>query len=321
LERVHSIPGVESAAYGRYLPIGFQNGAFDIFIEGKAQNPGSDQAFFNIVSSDYYKTVGMPVLQGRPFNEKDIPGSKKVAIVNEVMAKKYWPEENPIGKKFRFDTSSSEPVEIVGIVKTARYVLPAESPLPAFYLPFHQNYRSDTVLHIHSLRPPAEIISAVRAEVRAIDSEISLADVRTLEEHIRYGKMRLYDVGTGLIGGFGLIALALSAVGLYGVMALLVTQRTHEIGIRMALGASQPVVLRMIVWNGLKKTLPGLLIGVPLAIFAMRAVQYLMLGVSPTDVFTLSLSLLFLITIALIASIFPAWRASRVDPLVALHNE
>ncbi|MCI0441590.1 ABC transporter permease [bacterium] len=322
LERVHTIPGIESVALGRYLPIGFQNGAFDIFIEGKAQNnPGSDQAFVNIVSSNYFKTVEMPVLQGRAFNEKDLPESKKVAIVNEAMAKKYWPAENPLGKKFRFDTSKSDPVEIVGVVKTAKYVLPAESPLPAFYLPYHQNYRSDMVLHIHTLRPPAEIISAVRSEVRAIDPEISLSDVRTMEEHIRYGKMRLYDVGTGLIGGFGFIALALSAVGLYGVMALLVTQRTHEIGVRMALGASQPMVLRMIVLNGLKKTLPGLLIGVPLAIFAMRAIQYLLVGVSPTDLFTLSASLLFLIAIALIASIVPAWRASRVDPLVALHNE
>jgi len=261
------------------------------------------------------------VLQGRAFNEKDIPDSKKVAIVNEVMAKKYWPSENPLGKKFRFDTSKSDPVEIVGVVKTTKYVLPSERPLPAFYLPYLQNYRSDMVLHIHSLRPPAEIISAVRAEVRAMDPEMSLSDVRTLEEHIRYGKMRLFDVGTGLIAGFGFIALALSAVGLYGVMSLLVTQRTHEIGVRMALGASQPIVLRMIVLNGLKKTLPGLLLGVPLAIFGMRAVQYLFVGVSPTDPFTLSASLLFLVAIALIASIVPAWRASRVDPLVALHNE
>lgn len=322
LERVHTVPGVESAALGRYLPIGFQNGTFDVFIEGKAPNaPGSDQAFFNIVSSDYFKTVEMPVLQGRAFNEKDLPDSKKVAIVNEVMAKKYWPAENPIGKKFRFDTSKGDPVEVVGVVKTAKYVLPAERPLPAFYLPYYQNYRSDMVLHIHSLRPPSEIISAVRAEVRALDPEISLADVRTMEEHIRYGKMRLFDVGTGLIAGFGFIALALSAVGLYGVMALLVTQRTHEIGVRMALGASQPMVLRMIVLNGMKKTLPGLLIGVPLAIFAMRAIQYMLVGVSPTDIFTLSVTLLFLLAIALIASIVPAWRASRVDPLVALHNE
>ena len=322
LERVHTIPGVESAALGRYLPIGFQNGTYNIFIEGKTQNnAGAESAFVNIVSSDYFKTVQMPVLQGRAFDEKDIPGSKKVAIVNEVMAKKYWPGENPLGKKFRFDTRKSEPVEIVGVVKTAKYVLPAEAPLPAFYLPYHQNFRGDMVLHIHSLRPPAEIISAVRAEVRAIDPEISLSDVRTLEEHIRYGKMRLYDVGTGLVGGFGFIALALAAIGLYGVMALLVTQRTHEIGVRMALGASQPMVLRMIVLNGLKKTLPGLLLGVPLAIFATRAIQYLLVGVAPTDVLTLSVSLLFLTAVALIASIVPAFRASRVDPLVALHNE
>jgi putative ABC transport system permease protein len=322
LDRVKKVPGVESAAFGRYLPIGFRNGTQEIFIEGKPlRSHGAEEAYFNIVSSDYFKTVEMPVLQGRVFTEKDIPGSIKVAIVNEVMAKKYWPTGNALGKKFRFDTLNSEPVEIVGIVKTAKYVLPAETPSPAFYLPLNQNFRSDTVLHIHSLRMPGEIISAVRSEVLALDPEISLSDVRTMEEHIRYGKMRLYDVGTGLIGGFGFIAIALAAVGLYGVMALLVTQRTHEIGVRMALGASQPMVLRMIVLNGLKKTFPGLLIGIPLAIFVTRAIQYLFVGVSPTDIPTLSVSFLFLIAVALIASIVPAWRASRVDPLVALHNE
>jgi predicted permease len=322
LDRVQTIPGVQSAALGRYLPIGFRNGTYEVFIEGRpTRSNGAEEAYVNIVSSDYYKTVEMPVLQGRVFNENDIPGSKRVAIVNEVMAKKYWPKENPLGKRFRFETLNSEPVEIVGVVKTAMYVLPAESPSPAFYLPFNQNFRSDTVLHIHSSRPAGEIISAVRSAVRAIDPDISLADVRTMEEHIRYGKMRLFDVGTALIGGFGFIALALVAVGLYGVMALLVTQRTHEIGVRMALGASQPMVLRMIVLNGLKKTLPGLLIGVPLAVFAMRAVQFLFVGVSPTDIFTLSIATLFMTAVALIASIVPAWRASRVDPLVALHNE
>ena len=322
LERVRSIPGVESAAYGRYLPIGFRNGGYEVFIEGKTKRiEGSEQELFNVISSDYFKTVGMPILQGRVFSENDTPASKKVAIVNEAMAKRYWPAENPLGKKFRFNTRDSEPVEIVGVAKTGKYILPAEDPTPIFYLPFHQHFGSDTVLHVHTLRVPAEIISAVRSEVRAIDPEISLSEVRTLEEHIRYGKMRLYDVGTGLIGGFGIIALALAAVGLYGVMALLVSQRTHEIGVRMALGASQPVVLRMIVLNGLKKTLPGLLIGVPIAIFATRAIQYLLVGVSPTDILTISMSLLFLVTVALIASIIPAWRASRVDPLVALHNE
>jgi predicted permease len=322
LERVHRIPGVESAAFGRYLPIGFRNEAAEVFIEGKTKRSGSSElVFVNTVSSNYFKTVGMPLLLGRVFNENDIPASKKVAIINEVMSKKYWPSENPLGKKFRFNTPDAEPVEIVGVVKTAKYTMPAETPFAAYYLPFHQNFRSDTVLHIHTSRLPSETISAVRSEVLAIDPEISLSEVRTLEEHIRYGKMRLYDIGTGLIGGFGFIALALAAVGLYGVMALLVTQRTHEIGVRMALGASQPMILRMIVINGLKKTLPGLLIGVLIAIFATKAIQYLLVGVSPTDVLTLSISLLFLTAIALIASFVPAWRASRVDPLVALHNE
>jgi predicted permease len=322
LERVRAIPGVQSAALGRFLPIGFRNDAYQIYIEGKIQEKDrTEYAYVNIVSSDYFTTVGMPLRQGRVFDENDIPTSKKVAIVNEVMAKKYWPDQDPLGKKFRFNDLKSEPVEIVGIVKTAKYVLPVEEPSTAFYLPYSQNFKSDAVLHVHSSRPAGEIISAVRSEVQSIDPEIPLFDTRTMQEHIRYGKMRLFDVGTGLIGGFGIIALALAAVGLYGVMALLVTQRTHEIGVRMALGASRPMVLRMIVRNGLKKTLPGLIIGVPVAIFAAKAMNFLFVEVSPTDAFTLSAAVLFLVTIALVASIVPAWRASRVDPLVALHNE
>jgi predicted permease len=322
LERVRAIPGVESAALGRFLPIGFRNGTYEVFIEGKPREKDrTDWGYVNIVSSDYFKTVAMPVLQGRVFNENDTPTSKKVAIVNEVMAKKYWPDQDPIGKKFRFTEITSEPVEIIGVVKKAKYVLPAEKPSPAFYLPLSQNFRSDTVLHVHSSRASHEIISAVRSEVQAIDPEIPMWDVRTMDEHIRYGKMRLFDVGTALIGGFGFIAVALAAVGLYGVMALLVTQRTHEIGVRMALGASQPTILSMIVKNGLKKTVPGLILGIPIVIFATRAIQFLLVGVSATDTFTLSVSVVFLIVVALVASIVPAWRAARVDPLVALHNE
>jgi predicted permease len=322
LERVRALPGVESAALGRFLPIGFRNGNFEVFIEGQEQDKSRVKyAFFNVVSPEYFKTIGMPLLQGRVFAENDAPGSKLVAIVNEVMAEKHWPGQNPIGKRFRFNKPDGEPVEIIGVVKTAKYVLPAEKPTPAFYLPFNQYYRSDTVLHVHTSRVPSEMVAAIRAEALALDPELPVWDVRTLGEHIRYGKMRLYDIGAGLIAGFGFIALSLAAVGLYGVMALLVTQRTHEIGVRMALGATQRTVLKMIVLNGLKKTLPGFLIGVPFAIFVTRAFRNLLVGVSAADPLTLSTSLLFLAAVSLVASLVPAWRASRVDPLVALHNE
>jgi ABC-type antimicrobial peptide transport system permease subunit len=177
------------------------------------------------------------------------------------------------------------------------------------------------VLHVHTSRDPQQMVAAVRAEIRALDPEMPVWDVRPLKDHIRYGKMRLYDVGTGLIGGFGLIALILAAVGLYGVMAFLVNQRTHEIGIRMALGASQGSVLKSVVISGMKKTLLGLAIGVPLAILATKSVQYLLVGVSLKDPMVLTIAALFLSAITLVAALIPGWRATRVDPLIALRSE
>ncbi len=233
----------------------------------------------------------------------------------------YWPKQNPIGKRFRFDNATATPVEVIGIVKTAKFSLPAEKPMRGFYLPFSQNPRPDMVLHVQTMRDPKKMIAAVRTQVLNIDPEVPLWDVRTLEEHIRYGKMRLYDVATGIIGGFGLIALALAGVGLYGVMAFLVNQRMNEIGIRMALGASRRKILNTVFSSGIKKTLLGLVLGAPLAFVAMRAVQYLLVGVSPNDPWTILIASTFLIIVTLLAVFVPAWRATQVDPVIALRNE
>jgi len=319
---VRDLPGVQSAALGKYLPIGFRNGREKVFIEGRAKEKNrSDYTVFNVVSPGYFETIGMPVLQGRGFNEGDTPDTKRVAIINEVMAETFWPDRNPLGKRFRFDTEENSPVEVVGIVKTAKYALPAERPTPAFYLPFEQHYSSDTVLHVHTRGNPEQMIAAVRAEVQALDPEMPVWDARTLEEHIRYGKMRLYDIGMWLIGGFGLIALTLSAVGLYGVMAFLVNRQKHDIGVRMALGASQRNVLKTIVMSGMKKTVLGLLLGAPLALLAAASIDYLLVGISPRDPSTLAAASVFLVGVALAASMGPAWRAAKVDPMVVLRSE
>ena len=323
LERVRTLPGIESAALGRFLPIGFRNGSYEVFIEGRAplQKNKPDYAMYNIVTPGYFDTIGMPILQGRVFSDNDTAGSKRVAIINKAMADRYWPGQNPLGQRFRLDTEKGDPVEVVGIVKTARYTLPAESPTPAFYLPHLQTYSSDMVLHVKTSRDAKQTLAAVRAAVLALDPEMPVWDVRTLENHLNNGKMRLYDVGAGLIGGFGLIALALAAVGLYGVMSFLVNQRTHEIGVRMALGSSQGGVLRMVLLNGMRKTALGLALGAPLAIFAARGLRYLLMGVSPADPLTLTSAVVFLAVLTLVSTLAPAWRATRVDPLIALHNE
>ena len=322
LERARQLPGVEKAALGRYLPIGFGNGNYEVFIEGRPAEKGkTDRAYFNIVSDDYFETIGMPVLNGRALLKQDVQESKLVAVINEAMAKQYWPGQNAIGKRFRFRESTQEPVEVVGISKITKYVLPTERPAPAFYLPFDQNQRPDMILHVYTKRNAEQMIPAVRAMIRNVDPEMPVWDMRTLSDHIRYGKMRLFDIGTALIGGFGLIALMLAAVGLYGVMAFLVSRRTPEIGLRMALGATRVTVLKSVFANGMKKTLIGLLIGAPLAFLATRAIGYMLVGISPKDPTTILGSALFLIAVTAIAVFTPAWRAMRVDPLIALRSE
>jgi predicted permease len=322
LDRARQSPGVEKAALGRYLPIGFGNGSYEVFIEGKPAEKGkTDRAYFNIVSDDYFETIGMPVLQGRELNAQDVKGSKLVAVINEAMAKHYWPGQNAIGKRFRFREATQEPVEVVGISKMTKYVLPVEKPSPAFYLPFHQNQRSDMVLHVYTRRNADQMIPAMRSLIRSVDPEMPVWDMRTLSDHIRYGKMRLFDIGTGLIGGFGLIAMILAAVGLYGVMAFLVNQRIPEIGLRMALGATRTTVLKSVFANGMKKTLIGLLLGAPLAFLTTTAIGYMLVGISPRDPATILGSAAFLLVVTVIAVFTPAWRAMRVDPLVALRSE
>lgn len=322
LERVHNLPGVQNVALGRYLPIGFYNGRYKVLIEGQPQQKNSEKyAVFNVVSPGYFETIGMPVPQGRRFNEGDTQDSKRVAIINQAMAEKYWPHQNPLGMRFRYDNEENDALEVVGIVKTAKYMMPAEKPMPAFYLPFEQYYRSDTVLHIQTQGDPQQMIAAVRTEVQSLDPDMPVWGARTLEEHIRYGKMRVYDIGSWLVGGFGFIALMLSAIGLYGVMAFLVTLQKHEIGVRMALGASQRKVLRSVLVSGLKKTLLGLLLGAPLALLAGRSIQYLLIGVSPGDPLTIAASSVFLVAVTLVSAAGPAWRAAKVDPIIVLRSE
>jgi predicted permease len=319
LDRVRAIPGVVSAGTGRYLPIGFGNGVLQFFIEGRPQDKeNAPRAFFNLVSSDYFKTMGMPILQGRDFTERDDATAPRVAIINDAMAAKFWPGDDPVGKRFTVEDSRDKPIEIVGVTRAVYFVLPAGQPNPGFYLPEPQRHRGDRILHVLAQGDPAALIPAVRAEILALDPEMPIWDVRTLAQHIFEGKMFLFNVGTGMITAFGLIGISLAAVGLYGVMAYLVGQRTHEIGVRMALGASSGQVLCMVVRQGMFKTSIGIVLGVLAAFGVTRLFTFLLVGVTPTDPLTYALVVLFLAAVAVVASLVPAWRASRVDPLLAL---
>jgi predicted permease len=323
LERVRGLPGVLSASTGTYLPIGFGNGGSEIFIEGAAaeKDTAPEGANNNIVGTDYFQTMGMPMLYGRSFNEQDKEGAPLRAIINEAMMKKYWPGQNPVGKRFSKSSATGPFLEIVGVTRTVKFSLPAEAPSPGYYLPFEQNFRSDEVLHIHTAGDPLQLASSVRREIQALDGDMPIWDVRSMEEHVRKGKLILFDIATGLMGTFGLIGMTLAAIGLYGVMAYSVGQRSHEIGVRMALGASRGRILGMVMRQGMVLALIGIALGLIGAFGLTRSFANLLVGITPTDPVTFTAVALFLIGVALVASSIPALRATRVDPMVALRSE
>ncbi len=321
LERVRALPGIVSATSSTFLPIGFGSGIREIYIEGSVTEPEQRPwAYYNTVGTDYFRTMGMPILSGRDFNENDKEDSPKVAIVNEVFAQQFWPGQNPIGRRFRTKQDGSL-YEVIGLTRVVKFVLPAEKPSRGVYFPFQQNYRSDETLTLHTQGDPAQFAAAVRAEVLALDPDMPIWDVRSMEEHILQGKMVLFNIATAIVGGFGLIGMALAAVGLYGVMAFIVNQRTHEIGVRMALGASGRNVLGMVVRQGLLKAGFGIALGLLGAYGVTRLLATYLVGVTPTDVATFSAVTAFLAVVAVIASLAPAYRATRVDPMIALRSE
>jgi predicted permease len=321
LDRVRALPGVISASGSTFLPIGFNSGTREVHIEGRVTEPEERPwAFYNTVDLDYFRAMGMPILRGRDFNENDTEDSPKVAIVNEALVAHFWPGQDPIGRRFR--TAKDGPLlEVVGVTRVVKFVLPAEKPSRGLYLPLRQNYRSDMTLTLHTQGDPMQFVPAVRAEVLALDPDMPIWDVRTMEEHILRGKMILFHIATAIVAGFGLIGMALAAVGLYGVMAFIVNQRTHEIGVRMALGASGGNVLGMVVRQGLLKASIGIALGLLGAYGVTRLLANYLVGVTPTDALTFSLVTAFLALVAVIASLAPAFRATRVDPMIALRSE
>jgi len=323
LDRVRAMPGVNAATTSVYLPIGFGSGMREILVEGTV--PDAEKAlplaFHNIVQTDYFRTMGMPILKGRAFDDNDTEASKPVAIINSVMAEKMWPGLDPVGRRFSINGTEGPFREVVGVTRVVKFVLPAERPAPGFYVPFRQNYRSDQVLIVHTQGDPMQLAPVVRAEVQALDPEMPVWDVRSMEEHILRGKMILFHIATAIMAAFGGIGLVLAAVGLYGVMAFLVGQRTHEIGVRMALGATNGRVLGMVVRQGLIKAAFGIVLGLLGAFALARLLTNYLVGVTPTDPLTFAVVTLFLAAVATGASLAPAIRATRVDPMIALRSE
>jgi len=295
-----------------------------VWREGQAGVPETQllSAGFNKVTEDYFRTMQIPILRGRPIGEQDQKNSARVAVINETMASRLWPGENPIGHHFSFTKSDAPPVEVVGVAKNGKYQWIAEDPSSFFYVPLSQNYASARILQVRTQVPPKSLTDGIEREIRALDADLPIFDVDTMEESLGGGNgFFLLRIAALMAGSLGLLGLLLAVVGVYGVVAYSVGQRTHEIGIRMAIGAQPPNILRMIVGQGLALVGIGLGIGLAMSLGFTRLVRNLLFQVGGTDPLTFVLVSLLLTGVALGACYIPARRATHVDPLVALRYE
>ena len=325
IERVATLPGVQSAGAGHVVPLSGNDFVLAFEIDGRPPlQPGVTQSTnYYSVSADYFKAMGIPLRRGRVFTERDIKDSPRVAVINETMAKKIFPDEDPIGKRITFDNRQKENpewFEIVGIVGDVKQYGLDQVTTMQTYEPYIQQTFPYMTLVVRTTGDPTNLNAAIRSEVLKLDKEQPTTNFKTLNEFfsISIAQQRFSVV---LLGVFAVVALVLSAVGIYGVLSYAVTQRTHEIGIRVALGAGRRDVLRLVVGQGMLLTVIGVAGGLGAAFALTRLMASLLFGVTATDAVTFASVASLLLAVALLACYIPARRATKVDPLVALRYE
>jgi predicted permease len=333
LERIKAIPGVRSASRSRdgLLSGNVNLSIGNIYVQGRPAGSHENTrigAASNLtriceVGPGYFETVGMTILRGRGFNAQDNEKSRQaVAVVNETFARRYFDSEDPVGQRFGHGADRSGQIEIIGLVKDAKYDTLREQAQPTYYvsnLQFTGDWR-DTTFQIRTAAEPTHIITAVRQAVREVDPNLPLYNIKTLATQIDETLVQERLIGN-VSSFFGLLSLLLAAIGLYGIMAYAVNQLTHEIGIRMALGAQRDEVLRMVLRQGMKLVLIGVVLGLAVSFATTRIIASQLFAVTPTDPITFVGAPLLLLIVALLACLVPAQRATRVDPLVALRYE
>lgn len=324
LEEIRSIPGIKTASLTTYLPFSGNNNSSVIMIEGYVRGPGENPPVpgFNTIDAQYFRSMGIPIKRGRAFQESDGKDAQRVTIIDEFLAKKYWPSSDPIGAKIRRGIDADSPVltivGVVGSVKTAN--LADQNPVGQIYFHSRQSPPGSGHLVIKTSGEGEGVMNAVRARVARLDPELPLSDIRSMPQRIEHSLANRRATMT-LCLVFAGVALLLSATGIYGVLAYAVTQRTREFGIRMALGANGPDVLRMVFWHGLRLAIGGLALGAGAALFLTRFLAAMLFGVKPTDPAVFAGVALVLTAVAVSAALLPSVRATRIDPLVALRYE
>jgi len=332
LRRAQALPGVESASLAFSVPLGYYGDGSSVYAEGQRQKdkraPG---AGYNCVSPDYFTTLRMKILRGRAFTDADTSTSQPVAIVNETMAEQLWPHQDALGRRFRYEGArgpfgSAQQgtlwVTVVGVVRNARVQGLLDKPGNFFYVPQTQNYRHMHVLQVRTLVPPESLKAPVEALVRELDPALPTYDVMTMQQTVAGANgYFLFKMGGGFAASLGALGLILAVVGVYGVVSYSASQRQHEIGIRMALGALPNSVLGLIIRQAVVLVAAGIGIGVLAALGVNRILVSLLVGVTSYDPLTFVSVSAMMLAAALLACYIPARRATRIDPLVALRHE
>jgi putative ABC transport system permease protein len=324
-ERVAALPGVEAAGAGFPLPLSGSGYILDFVVEGRpAPGPNeSPSSHIRFVTPGYHRTLGIPLLRGRRLTEADREDAPRVALINRTMARRWWPDGDPLGERITFDDPTdpeAEWVEVVGIVGDVRHDSLAQEPDAETYLSAYQTPRSTAVVTARTAGDPELLAGGLRQAVLQTDPDLPVYRVRTLEEVVA-DSLADQRFSATLLGLFALLALVLASVGVYGVISYSVTRRTHEMGLRMALGAERREVRRLVVVQGMRVAGLGVALGLVVALAATRFLEGMLYGVTTTDPATLLAVPAVLLLVALLATILPAVRATRVDPVVALRSE
>jgi len=323
-ERLRNLPGVKSVAGIDVLPLGNGNVSSRFLIEGAPFVPLADRPYagVRVVTPDYFQTMGIPNLRGRSFTAQDRENTPGVIIVNEALASRYWPNEDALGKRLGSfeEVPGKQWLEIVGVVGNVRHKAIETEVMPEIYFPYQQSPGNFMNLVVRTASDPASMVPAIRSQVLSVDKDQPVSDIMTMEQRVAKSVAAKRFV-MFLLGAFSILALGLAAVGIYGVMAYLVTQRTQEIGVRMALGAQKRDVLNLVVKKGMALAIIGTAIGLVASLALTRLMRSLLFEVTPTDWLTFVITSIVLLTVALLACYIPARRATKVDPLTALRYE
>jgi predicted permease len=318
--RIAAIPGVTAVSWATNLPM-FARPSRTVTIEGQEnrKDDRGDMTVVNTIDLDFLPTVGIPVTRGRDFTVADRDGSLPVAIVNETMAARYWPNQDPIGKRVRF-TGEDVTRQVVGVARTANYASVGETPQLCVYLPLAQNFTEGVVLYVRTAaEDPSPALGTVQREIRSLDPQIQTRDARTIKRVLSQAMFGA-TIGAGMLSVFGLLALGLASLGLYGVMAYSVSARRREIGVRMALGANHTGVMRLVLREGMTLVSVGIGVGLAVSLLVGSAISRMLYGISPFDPVSAAIASVVLCVAAALACYLPARRASRMDPLIALRD-